>query len=58
MRELFCTWPSLSFRIELAPWHWDMDFYRDVVERRCGHLVLGPLTVEWFANAPAFSGKE
>lgn len=51
--DVLAVWPYLAVSIQVAPWHWRLDFYRDVIERG-GHVTLGPLKVEWFANTPAF----
>jgi len=47
------VWPSLSIKLEIAPWHWRIRWYHDDIEP-CWTLSLGPFTVEWWANREWF----
>jgi hypothetical protein len=53
LADTFAVWPWLAVSVQLMPWHWQLDLYRDPIER-AGHVVVGPFRVEWGVNTPAF----
>ena len=55
LREKTETWPSLKVELELLPWHWYLQLWRDRGLTSSFELVAGPLRIGWYANRPAFS---
>lgn len=48
-RDTFDTWPSLTIKVQLAPWHWRLWWYRDDLDP-CFLVEVGPLTLYYGAN--------
>lgn len=52
-RDSLMGWPSLTVKIELAPWHWRAAWYRDGIEPYY-ILKIGPVEVALNANRKPF----
>lgn len=55
-RDSMMTWPGLSVKIELAPWHWRLfRWYSDEVHWYSYCTVeVGPFEVQLMLNEPPF----
>lgn len=56
MRESLSTWPALSVKIELAPWHWRLFrwHFDDVAWYSYLSVEIGPIEVKFMMNEPPF----
>ena len=54
LRDIVMTWPSLSVKVQLMPWHWRIWFWRDWDCTSSCSLIFGPIEIAWFANRPLF----
>lgn len=52
-RDTFMTWPSLSIRIQLLPWHWRVRWYGERYEPSIT-VMFGPLELDFMANRHPF----